>query len=235
MDNGKSASKAEKFFAGRGYYIVLALCVIVIGASVWSLVSKSSGGETDIKPQIKVEDVISNDDDTGKTLPVIVTTPTPATSDVQPDDAEVVGTMTSDSVPTTWVWPVVGKLDRAYGTDALSYDVTMKDWRTHDGIDVLAEAGAVVRAAADGTVESIENDDLYGTTVTIKHGGGLKTVYSNLAETPTVSVGDTVRAGDIIGSVGDTALCEIGQPTHLHLAMSKDGKSADPMTYLPPQ
>ena len=117
----------------------------------------------------------------------------------------------------------------------LAYDVTMKDWRTHDGIDISTDAGAVVRAAADGTVESIKQDDLYGTTVVIKHGGGIKTVYSNLAETPTVSEGDSVRAGDVIGSVGESALCEIGQPAHLHFAMSVDGVSVDPDSYLPPQ
>lgn len=232
MDNGKAAGKAEKFFAGRGYYIVLALCLIVIGASVWSLVSKS-GGDTDVKPQIKVDDVIKEDDSKKDVLPVIVTTPAPSEPTVDPDDAEITGTMTNDTLPTTWVRPLVGKTDREYSVETLSYDLTMKDWRTHDGVDILAEAGALVRAAADGTVESVENDDLYGTTVTIRHGGGIKTVYSNLAETPTVSEGDTVRAGDVIGSVGDTALCEIGQPTHLHLAMSKDGESVDPMSYLP--
>lgn len=232
MDNGKAAGKAEKFFAGRGYYIVLALCLIVIGASVWSLVSKS-GGDTDVKPQIKVDDVIKEDDSKKDVLPVIVTTPAPSEPTVDPDDAEITGTMTNDTLPTTWVRPLVGKTDREYSVETLSYDLTMKDWRTHDGVDILAEAGALVRAAADGTVESVKNDDLYGTTVTIRHGGGIKTVYSNLAETPTVSEGDTVRAGDVIGSVGDTALCEIGQPTHLHLAMSKDGESVDPMSYLP--
>ena len=130
---------------------------------------------------------------------------------------------------------MVGQVDRAYSIETLAYDVTMKDWRTHDGIDISTDAGAVVRAAADGTVESIKQDDLYGTTVVIKHGGGIKTVYSNLAETPTVSEGDSVRAGDVIGSVGESALCEIGQPAHLHFAMSVDGVSVDPDSYLPPQ
>ncbi len=233
MDNGRSAGKAEKFFAGKGYYIVLALCVAVIGASVWSLASRDNG--TADEPAIKVADVIKNGDDKGSTLPVITSQEPEIKTEVEITEGDIMGTMTNDSIPTAWVWPVVGKLDRGYSVEALAYDLTMKDWRTHDGVDVIADAGAVVRAAADGTVESIESDDLYGTTVTIKHSGGIKTVYSNLAETPTVNVGDTVKAGDIIGSVGESALCEIGQPTHLHLAMSLDGESVDPLTYLPPQ
>lgn len=233
MDNGRSVGKMEKFFAGRGYYIVLALCVAVIGVSVWSIAARNSKAVSE--PEIKVADVINNNDEDDYTLPVITTAAPQNTPTVEIEEGDIVGTMTNDTVPTTWVWPVVGKLDRSHSVETLAYDVTMKDWRTHDGIDILADIGATVRAAADGTVESIEQDDIYGTTVTISHGGGIKTVYSNLAETPTVNVGDTVRAGDIIGSVGDTALCEIGQPTHLHLAMSVNGESTDPLVYLPPQ
>lgn len=233
MDNGRSVGKMEKFFAGRGYYIVLALCVAVIGVSVWSIAARNSKAASE--PEIKVADVINNNDEDDYTLPVITTAAPQNTPTVEIEEGDIVGTMSNDTVPTTWVWPVVGKLDRSHSVETLAYDVTMKDWRTHDGIDILADIGATVRAAADGTVESIEQDDIYGTTVTISHGGGIKTVYSNLAETPTVNVGDTVRAGDIIGSVGDTALCEIGQPTHLHLAMSVNGESANPLVYLPPQ
>ena len=109
----------------------------------------------------------------------------------------------------------------------------MKDWRTHYGVYVLADKGTVVRAASDGTVESITQDDLYGTTVTIDHGNGLKSTYSNLADKPTVKQGDSVGSGDVIGSVGATALCEVGQGSHVHIAMSKDGNSVDPTKYLP--
>ena len=127
----------------------------------------------------------------------------------------------------------MGDVERGYTMEALAYDVTMADWRTHDGVDILAQQGEVVCAAADGEVESIEQDDLYGTTVVISHGNGIKTVYSNLADTPTVAVGDKVKSGAVIGSVGKTAICEIGQGSHIHFAMSKDGQSIDPMNYLP--
>ena len=48
-----------------------------------------------------------------------------------------------------------------------------------------------------------------------------------------MSVGEWVDSGTIIGSVGTTALCEIGQGTHLHFAIFVDGQSVDPLTYLP--
>ena len=117
--------------------------------------------------------------------------------------------------------------------ETLLYDQTMADWRTHDGWDISAALGTQVLAAADGTVTDIRQDDLYGTVVEISHGGGLVSCYANLAEIPTVSVGDSVRVGDVIGAVGNTALCEIGEPYHLHFTMKLTGKSADPGNWLP--
>ena len=232
MENGKS-KRIDKFFAGKGFYIVLALCVAVIGVSAITI-ALNSGDDTDIdlNPGMSLEnptEVIT------ETAPVI-NEEEPREVDVQKDDIVDVGTWTSDDVweePSTWVWPVKGELERDYAIETLSYDVTMKDWRTHDGIDILAGQGEVVRSAADGKVESITKDDLYGTTVVINHGMGIKSTYSNLAETPTVKEGDSVKAGDVIGSVGSTAICEVSQGSHIHVAMSKDGKSVNPTNYLP--
>ena len=117
--------------------------------------------------------------------------------------------------------------------DALTYNVPMSDWRTHDGVDIAAASGTVVKAAAGGRVETIYSDDLYGTTVIIDHGDGLKSCYSNLQEVPAVAEGDRVMAGDTIGAVGRTALCETAEPFHLHFAMALNDKSVDPTDYLP--
>lgn len=56
-------------------------------------------------------------------------------------------------------------MTRAYAMTALVYDETMADWRTHDGIDIAADYGAVVSAMASGTVTQVYHDDRYGTTV----------------------------------------------------------------------
>lgn len=130
------------------------------------------------------------------------------------------------------VWPVSGEISAGYSIDELMYSKTMADWRTHDGIDIEASVGSKVRAMADGTVSEIYNDDMLGTTVVIDHGGGLMSVYSNLAETPTVAEGDTVKMGDTIGSVGATALLETAEAAHLHLSVTLNGDSVDPTDYL---
>ena len=132
-----------------------------------------------------------------------------------------------------YVWPVQGELERSHDLEKLSYDVTLRDWRTHDGIDIAAPLGASVAASRAGSVMSIEEDSLYGTVLCIDHGDGVVSIYANLADMPAVSVGAWVEPGDIIGSVGTTALCEVGQGTHLHFAMQLDGMSVDPTAYLP--
>ena len=90
-----------------------------------------------------------------------------------------------------------------------------------------------VFAARSGVVRDVRQDDLYGTMVSVDHGDGVMTYYANLAEMPAVQVGDWVEAGSVIGAVGTTALCEVGQPAHLHFAVTVDGRSADPLDYLP--
>ncbi|MBO5496143.1 MAG: M23 family metallopeptidase, partial [Oscillospiraceae bacterium] len=103
----------------------------------------------------------------------------------------------------------------------------------HEGVDIAAALGSPVTAARTGSVARVLRDDLYGTVVVMDHGDGVQTVYANLQDVPAVSVGDWVELGAPIGAVGDTALCEIGQDTHLHFAVTVNGKTVDPLQYLP--
>ena len=132
-----------------------------------------------------------------------------------------------------FVWPVSGETELPYSVDELIYDKTMADWRTHDGVDIACAMGTRVLAAASGVVSDVYEDDLLGTTVVIDHGAGLQSVYANLAAAPTVDPGDSVAMSQVIGSVGDTAIGEAVEQSHLHFALKKDGVPADPADYLP--
>lgn len=247
--------RLEAFFAGKGFYIVLFLCVAVIGVSAWSMLA---GNETDVEDPIGIDGTLEMREDS---LPTAAEDQTLIgeydAADYQEDmpvsnleesalpagqEAESTGNTalptpaaapTAETIPGYFVWPVTGQVENPWSMTALVYNRTMQDWRTHDGLDIAAALGTQVKATADGVVEQVYSDDLYGTTVVIAHTGGLKSIYSNLAETPTVTVGDGVAAGSVIGSVGDTALCETGEVTHLHFALSLDGESVDPSEYLP--
>lgn len=167
MQNEKSG-KLDKFFAGKGFYIVLALCVIVIGISAYSLVKGADDTGVGLDPGISAARQTERPEPSAEP-PVSTEKPQPVDAPSE-DDVVSAGTLTQDDVwpeQVTWRWPVSGEIERGYSVEALSYDVTMADWRTHDGVDILAQQGEVVVAAGDGEVVSVTQDDLYGTTVVI--------------------------------------------------------------------
>lgn len=239
MNSKNSGRGLEEFLMGKGFYIVLFLCAAVIGLSAWMM---AAGNET-------MEDLTSSDIGLNeRRVETVLITP-----DVQTPKVEVMATPSEEPAPVepvvkeeeevlpVWnegfaeeaVWPVEGELERLHDVDRLHYDVTLRDWRTHEGVDILAPLGETVRAAMGGVVQEVGDAGLYGTEVVIDHGDGTAAVYANLASMPAVKVGDRVSAGDVIGAVGTTALCEIGQGTHLHFVMYLDGTSVDPLDYLP--
>ena len=130
------------------------------------------------------------------------------------------------------VSPLAGDTVAVFSIDQLTYDATLGDWRTHDGIDIRAEAGTAVLSASAGTVLSVEDDGRLGATVVIDHGNGYVTTYASLQPETAVLAGDTVALGDTLGSVGNTSLSEAGIGAHLHFSVTKDGLPVDPAEYL---
>lgn len=139
-------------------------------------------------------------------------------------------TVESEKLQT--VVPVKGDAISAYAMDCLSYNETTRDWRVHNGIDLAAEAGAPVAAAADGTVYTTYEDDALGYTVVIRHAGGYTTRYSSLQEELCVKPGDTVAMGQTIGYAGDTALVETVMGAHVHFSVSCQDVAMDPAEFL---
>ena len=128
--------------------------------------------------------------------------------------------------------PVEGNTVTGFSMDKLLYNETMRDWRTHDGIDIAADAGTAVAAAKAGTVESVEADPIMGMTVVIRHEDKYETVYSSLTDMPEVEAGDSVTAGQVIGYVGESAASESALGPHLHFSVLNDGTPVDPETFL---
>ena len=237
MEKKKGPGFKSGAMGGKGFYIVLCLCAAVIGVSSWILLADvGTNVETAEEAMVDISDAI-------------VTT-LPAGTPMETDEAEETGAgepeplveetlayeeaqaVFSETV-TSYVWPVNGEVVMPYAVQTLLYDSTMADWRTHAGIDIACDLGTQVLASAPGIVVSVVDDELYGTTVEIDHANGVHTVYANLAAEPPVGEGDQVTMGQVIGSVGSTALGEVNQVAHLHFATTLDGAAADPMNYLP--
>ena len=99
-------------------------------------------------------------------------------------------------------------------------------------MDIAAEAGSAVLAAADGTVYTVYEDETMGTTVVLRHDDGYVTTYSSLDKTVSVAPGDSVKLGQQIGCVGSTALLESAMAEHVHFSVTHNGDTVDPEDFL---
>lgn len=245
MDN-RGKRQAASIFGGMGFYIALLVCAIAAGVvGYYALVSNEAevqDNQVQTVDQQEENDAVAVDvpeDEPAKPVisdePVVVESLQPA-DDVQESTEASAPVTENESVPTggtmETVNPVMGDTVSVFSVDTLTYDETLGDWRTHDGMDIQATAGTAVAAAAAGTVLSVTEDGLLGTMVVIDHHNGYTTTYASLQPETSVLAGDEVSAGTVIGTVGNTSLSEAGLGAHLHFAVSKDGVPVNPEDFL---
>ncbi|HOJ11964.1 MAG TPA: M23 family metallopeptidase [Clostridiales bacterium] len=123
------------------------------------------------------------------------------------------------------ITPVKGFVSSYFGE---RIDPITQKSRFHYGLDIEADKGAEIKAAADGEVLEISEDRMYGRNIKIKHPGGIITVYAHCSKITRVD-GEKVRQGDIIAEVGDTGY---STGTHLHFEIWKNGKVLDPLSFI---
>lgn len=128
----------------------------------------------------------------------------------------------------TIILPIDGPVITEYTSNTLVYSETLEAWVGHGAIDIKADVGTPVKAAADGTVKEVYEDDLWGIVIVIDHGNQLETKYANLSTKEMVREGTKVKQGDHISKVGDTAKIEMLMEPHLHFEVRKNGKLVDP-------
>ena len=139
---------------------------------------------------------------------------------------------TSDALPSL-VLPVKGSILKEHDASLQVYSATMGDYRVHLGIDVVTEENAPVYAAADGKIEKIWEDVKMGYCMAIKHSGDCVTIYKNLGKTlpEGIAEGVSVRSGQLVATVGNSAMVEIAEEPHLHFEMTVAGLSVNPLEY----
>ena len=205
--------------------VLVAAVVIVCAVAISNNRTKDKTPTNDTRPPVTTEgtEKTSNGENTDKTpeteKPTVDNTPTPST----PVD---------DSLPS-FVLPVSGSLMKKHDAANQVYSTTMNDYRVHLGIDIVTDESASVYAAADGKIEKIWEDVRMGHCIAIKHNGDSYTIYKNLSETlpEGIAEGVSVRSGQLIASVGESAMIEIAEEPHLHFEMTVDNLAVDPLEY----
>ena len=197
---------------------------------------EGTGDTTDSSP-IVIPEKINPTDDGKQSIAGMeeeessVKTDTPAESAVE--DKEVSSIL--DKTLPKFSAPIDNVVIKDYSDNVPVFSYTMNDYRTHDGLDFAASPGTPVLAAADGVICEIVDDPMMGATVAVQHSGGAITKYKGLSlESLNMhNIGDNVKRGDAIGSVGETALIESAEESHLHFEMTIEGVHVDPAEYMP--
>jgi murein DD-endopeptidase MepM/ murein hydrolase activator NlpD len=129
---------------------------------------------------------------------------------------------------TPSIWPANGWLTSTMGfrQDPLNGGADF-----HAGLDIAAEKGRPVYATAEGTVKSAEYQNSYGNLIVLDHGFGIETRYGHLSEF-SVSKGQQVKRGDVIGRIGATGRAT---GTHLHYEILAGGRILNPLQLLTQQ
>lgn len=210
MLNKNLKERAKKLFRKEGFYIALFLCLcILLAIGTVSYKMMSSKNE------------VNKTEDTNKELTLNSSNDEKAINEVQnaervenvQDNKESNNNNTKAEKSTTvatnnkvsFINPIDGVESRKYTYPA---PVKMEEgsFRTVRGVNIQANIGTDVKAAADGVVDFAENTGVEeGVVVEIKHANGLKTRYGNLDANLSVKNGEKVTANQVIGKVGETA------------------------------
>ena len=214
-------SNKKNKFSAKGYYIALVLCAAAIGVSGYLYYRDAGEQPADVPAAV-----------TRQEHQEIPATTKPSGNQSATAPAEETREQIQPKKPLKTAAPLEGEPVAPYSMECLSYNETTRDWRVHAGMDLAAEAGTEVKAAADGEVYTVYNDEEMGTTVVIRHEGGYTTHYASLAEEVAVAAGDDVVLGQTIGTVGSTALMENALGDHVCFRVTLDGETVDPAEFL---
>lgn len=248
-DSYNPKSKFSKFMAGKGFYVALAICVVGAGTAAWVAVDKTIARIDDNNSKVISEAAPSAPaqepkygfpdlEEAGKTQSGVnkssssASSSTPASSSSKAPAASSQPSAAAAAQPTpqpsSFILPISGEVFGPYSNGELVKNLTLKEWRTHDGIDIKADKGAQVKAVCDGKVTAVRDDPLMGTTIEITHDNSVVSVYCGLSKQVSVKEGDKVKVGQNIGTVGDIP-SEISLDPHLHFAMKSGAKWVDPL------
>lgn len=194
----KSIPVFRRVWSGYGYYISLAALLVMFGAVAYMYRSGSARTANAVHSSYNAQPAMAR----------VASSPAPTPSP-EPENA--------------FIMPLSGDVIGEYSADKLAWNAALGQWRIHPGIDIKAAAGTAVMACADGVVTDAYEDSLYGNIIEITHENGIITRYCTLATLEMVEIGNRVRKGEFIGSVGEAPLIESDMEAHLHFEMLENG------------
>lgn len=129
------------------------------------------------------------------------------------------------------VWPVEGEILKEFSMDSTIYFETLDQYKCNPALLIKADVNQEVVAAFGGTVESITEDSVNGTMLTVDMGNGYMAVYGQMQDL-NVKEGDSIVKGQAIGNIAQPTKYFTEEGSHLYFGMTKDGTPVNPQDYL---
>ncbi len=240
-------AKVRSALKGKGFIIALAVSVAAVGFSTYyaynSIMNGLGEGKDDDSLFLEVDKNQPNVPiDKGSPDNVSTSASTSNPPETAAGEATTAAEVTTEAPATAAnnfftagsprALPLKGEVINPYSDGELVKSETLELWQTHDGIDIAAEEGTEIKAAAEGTILNVWEDPLWGICVSVDHKDGYVSSYCGVDKNVPVSIGTEVACGDVIAKVGNTAECECKLPSHLHFEVKKNGTFVDPMSYV---
>ncbi len=237
MINDENKKSIKRMLKSNGLYFALALCLLVAGSIGYSSVNKNTPslpGESITFPELTTVKTEGNNSFSSGNHQVEInidefTVPSvtePSTAAVFENNAPEVQTEAEE--PVIFYSPLSLSIGSDYSMGVPVFSETMKDYRTHNGVDFKGVKGENVKTTGRGTVVSVEKNAVWGNTVTIDHGNGIVSSISGLADEALITVGAQVTEQTVIGVVGSVPV-EGAEDPHVHLEMRQNGELVDPL------
>ncbi|MBR1742126.1 MAG: M23 family metallopeptidase [Lachnospiraceae bacterium] len=126
---------------------------------------------------------------------------------------------------------MTGEVLLKYSMDKTVYFQTLAQYKYNPGILIRAEAGTEVKAAADGKVTAVSEDDDHGTVIQMDLGNDYMVTYGQVTDVK-VKAGDEVKEGDVIAKVSEPTKYFSEEGTHLYFQVNQGKNTVDPMLLL---
>ena len=254
MKYDETSHDSKKF--STGLIITIALALLIVAGAAWFALSRYNSDNplddavSDIKSDMgslysRIESSVDSATSEIKSDISSVTSEissdinseyhdiTSSYNDTKPNNSAAPTGDNVSSVPfeaSAFTKPAEGDILKDFSATQLQYSKTYGDMRLHSGIDIACKNGTSISACADGKVLSVEESQTLGTVVTIDHGNDITAKYCSI-ENLKIKKGDSVKAGDIIGTSA-TVPCECNDEEHIHFEVYKDGVAVSPFKTL---
>jgi septal ring factor EnvC (AmiA/AmiB activator) len=225
----------KNYWRKNGFYMVmLTALVVVLG------ISGVAGYRSGVSDKAEAEKAaeFSQAENTPEVLENDEVTDDAKQSDIEAAVSESVAAEAANAAVTEtfgddakMVWPVEGEILKEFSMDSTIYFETLDQYKCNPALLIKADVNQEVVAAFGGTVESITEDSVNGTMLTVDMGNGYMAVYGQMQDL-NVKEGDSIVKGQAIGNIAQPTKYFTEEGSHLYFGMTKDGTPVNPQDYL---